>query len=184
MKTLKTIQVLANIGRIISKILFIICLVCVVLCVTGIVSVAITGSMVIDGKTVANIIEEEGEISLSSIYTYTAIAIVFCIAQSVLCKLSERYFIEELASGTPFTFKGAKDLLKLGVIIICVSIGATVIAAVVQEIFCAVFSDVCKIELENAGSVSIGITFIIISIIFKHGAELAEQLKNKNLQDE
>ena len=41
--------------------------------------------------------------------------LIVCAGQAVLAKFAETYFKNKLQAGTPFTFGGAKELLRLGV---------------------------------------------------------------------
>ena len=172
MKTLKTIQGLAKAGRIISKIIFILCLVGGIGCIVGIVCLAaIPDSFKLGGLTVHGIIETSGEVSMGTCYAAMAVGAVLCAGEAVLCKISENCFRYQVDAGTPFTFEGAKRLITLGVCAIAIPIGTSVIAAIVFAIMSAVFADTAKLDLSSASSVGIGIMLIVTGLLCRCGAE-------------
>ena len=120
-KTLKTIQTLCKVGRILSKITFIICIVGAALCVAGIISLAlIPEGIKFDGLTIQGLVQKHAGVSVNTCYAAMAAGIALCAGGAVLAKFEELYFKRELASGTPFTFDGAKELIRLGVLTIAI----------------------------------------------------------------
>ena len=175
MKSLKTIQTLAKIGKVISKIIFILSIVGGVSSIVGIISLAcIPEGIRIGGTTIYGLIEKSAEMNIGSMYVYMTVAAVFCAGEAVLCKFAERYFKNELAAGTPFTFEGAKELLRLGILTICIPIGTAIIAGIVYAVMSLSFNVVGDMNLSNGASVGMGIAFIIVSVIFRYGAELTQ----------
>lgn len=88
----------------------------------------------------------------------------------MIAKFAEHYFKGELLDGTPFNMERAKELTRLGIITIGVSI-VTEVAAIVYEIMSFIFASTDSLEIGNWGSVGIGIAFIIVSLICRYGAE-------------
>ena len=175
MKTLNTIQTLSKIAKIICKIVFILCLVGGIGCLVGIFSLAfIPDGFKLGGVTVHSMIENSADVTMGAAYTGMAVGVILCAGEAVLCKFAERCFKNELAAGTPFTFEGAKELMRLGILTISISIGTTVVAAIVNEIMNHFLEGVDKIELSNGFSIGIGIAFIIMSLLCRHGAEIKQ----------
>lgn len=173
MKTLKTIQTLSKIGKIISRIIFIFCLIGGIGCIVGIISLAvIPDGFRLGGVTIHSMIEKNAEISMGTCYTAMAVGIVFCAGEAVLCKIAENYFKNEFAAGTPFTFDGAKELMRLGICTICIPIGTAVISGIVYGIISSVFSGVADYNISNFTSVGLGVMFIIMSLLCRYGAEI------------
>ena len=115
MSILKTIQTLSKIGRILSKIVYICCVVGFCGCIVGIISLGLGGEVFkLGGVTIHSIIESHSHTSMPTLYTAMAFGLVLCAAEAVLSKFSEIYFKNELADGTPFTMRGAKELMRLG----------------------------------------------------------------------
>ena len=101
-----------------------------------------------------------------------AVGIVFCIGECAVSMLAGRYFKNELAAGTVFTFEGANEMKRLGIVTICVPIGASVAAGIVYGIMKLCFKDVGNIDFGDFVSVGLGVMFIVTSLICRHGAEL------------
>ncbi len=175
-KSLKTIQLLSKIGRILSTIVFICSIIGVAGCVLGAVTLSLgwTETFKIGGVTVHGLIENSAEMSIGSLYATMAAGGILSAGECVIAKFSELYFKHELSDGTPFTFAGAKELHRLGIIAIAVSIGSIVLASIVHAIMAHAMTGVGEMNLDSTPSIGIGITFIIMSVIFKYGAEQAQ----------
>ena len=170
--TLKAIQTLSKVGKIISKIIFICCVVGFCFCIAGIIGLACgLDGIEIGDVTLESIVQSETEVTKGTMYTAMAIGAIFCAGEAVLCKFSEHYFTRELADGTPFTFGGAKELMRLGVLAICIPIGVQIIASIVRSILEHVLEGVELTDMGSIGSVSIGIMMIVMALICRYGAE-------------
>ena len=118
-KTLGTIQTLAKIGRVLSKIVFIFSLIGAIGCAAGILSVRFLPESIQLGKTtIQGLVELTDELTPAVAYAAMLTAGIICLGEAVLAKIAERYFKRELSDGTPFTFDGAKALMRLGVMMI------------------------------------------------------------------
>lgn len=172
-KTLGTIQKLSKIGKIFSMIVMIFSIIGAVGCVIGIAAASIGSieTLTIGGVTFHSIIESSASISIGSMYAAMITGIILCVAEAVIAGLSAKYFKNELAAGTPFTLEGAKELLRLGICTICISIGSLILAGIAYEIINNLFANVADMEVSSASQAGIGIAFIIISILCKYGAE-------------
>lgn len=174
-KSLQTIQTLNKIGKVLSKIVFICCLVGAIGCIIGIVSVALMGAdevLKIGGVSIHSLIEKEAEMSIVTMYVNMFVGMATCFAEAVVSRMAHRYFSNELEAGTPFTFAGADELLRLGIIAIAVPLGTTIASAIGVGIVSAFFEGVEKVELGNGVSLTLGIMFIVMSVIFRYGSEL------------
>lgn len=180
--TLKTIQVISKIAKIISKIGFIFCIVGASMCFCGIFAAAIgTDNIISIGNvTIKGIFENNSEISMNSIYAGMVVSCIMCIIGAILCKFSELYFKHELDDGTPFTIKGAMEIRRLGILNIALSLGGVILTSIIHEIMSHFMSDIEALNLDVGSSVDIGIMFIIMSLIFKYGAEIISEKKQKN----
>lgn len=172
-KTLKTIQVLSKIGRILSKTAFVCCIVGFCGCVVGIISLAAGFEAVkIGGVTIKSILRNEAGLSTGTLYASMAAGMVLSAGEAVVAWFAERYFERELGDGTPFDLGGAKQMLTLGIIVICVSVGAQMLAGIVYAIFRATMEGVGEYSFGEFGSAAIGVMFILTSLICRYGAEL------------
>ena len=175
MKTLKTIQTLSKIAKIFSKIIFICSIVGLCCCIAGTISAAIgMEAFKIGDVTFKSILQKEAGISEGDLYLSMIIGAIYCAGTIFLAKFAEVYFDRELKAGTPFTFDGSKELMRLGILSICIPVAEQIFSAIAYAVMLRAFSGTNEPELEAAGSVSIGIAFIILSLICKYGAEMIQ----------
>lgn len=177
MKSLKVLQTFAKIGRILSMVAFILSIVAGAFCIVGIFSLLVfpDGGFKLFGVTIRGLVEKEADISLSTMYATMSCGIILCAGEAVLAKFAERYFKNELAAGTPFTFDGAKELMRLGILSICISTGTAILAAIVYGIFKLAAPDAAEPSIRNGASVGIGVMMIVGSLLCRHGAEISEK---------
>lgn len=111
-KTLSTILTIFKVAKILARVVFILCLIGAGGCLLGLCVLSFVGSVI-----PADVLLDEG-VNLSSSYLSCLTGLVGCAGRSVFAYLSERYFLNVLNDGTPFTFKGSNELFRLGVITI------------------------------------------------------------------
>lgn len=178
-KTLNTIQTVAKVGKILSAIAYVFCLVGAIFCLVGIACIGIPGSIKVGGITIHSMIGNLQGLSLETCYTAMAMGLIVCAAVCIVAKMSESYFKHELAAGTPFTIEGAKELLRLGICTICIPLGAIIVAQTYNAIASHFFANVAEINFDGGASVVLGIAFIVMSLVCKHGAELKGSNSNQ-----
>lgn len=184
MKTLKALQVLAKIGKILSTITFIFCVVGGALCLVGILGLAlIPEGFSIGSVSIKGIVEKHADITVATCYATMAAAVVCCAGEAVLAKFAERYFRNELKAGTPFTIDGAKELMRLGILAIAIPILTMIVASVIFTVIKFVAQEsVQEIKFGDSLSIGLGIAMIIGSLLCRHGAEVSQG--NPPVQDE
>lgn len=172
MNTLKTIQTLAKIGKILSKIIHVCCIVGFCGCIVGIVSLAIGAeTFQLGGVTIHSMIENEAEMNMPTLYASMAVGLIFCAAEAVLCKFAELYFKHELADGEPFTMRGAKELMRLGILTIAIPLGTVIICSIGVSIADNVYPVIDKLSTGEFSSVGLGVMMIVLSLFCRCGAE-------------
>ena len=180
MKTLNTIQKLAKLGKILSKIVYILSMIGAIGAGVGVALMATMGedaiakskeSLMQAGEKSA--IEQLEKMDVPFLIVIMCVSVAFCVAEAVISKFAEKYFTNELADGTPFTLRGAKELMRLGIIYIAVNLGVSIVAGTVYAIFSKTIETADKTEFHGL-SIGLGITFIIVSVICRYGAELTE----------
>lgn len=177
MKSLKIIQILCKIGQILSKIAFILCIVGASLSLVGILSLACgIETIVINGVTIGSMIENDSGMSMGTMYTTLTVAIIFMAGEIAIAKFSELYFKHELIAGTPLTLEGAKEMRRLGILKIAISLGTVIVAAIVQAILKATLKDVVEVDLDNSSAIVMGVMYLILSLVLQYASE---ELKNK-----
>lgn len=172
MKTLKTIQVLAKIGRVLSKIVFIFCIIGFCGCVIGITSVAAGGHVfLVFGTSLDELLVNEADITVGTLYASMAVGMILCAGEAVLAAFAERYFKREITAGTPLTTAGANEMMRLGILAIAIPLGTQTLAEIVHVIFKRAMEGVESMNLDAYGSVGIGIMFILTALICRYGAQ-------------
>lgn len=175
MKTLSTIQILSKIGKILSKIAYICCIVGLCGCAVGIVALLVGAETVkLGGMTLHSILESEAGMSLGTLWASIAAGMILCVGEIIVSRKAQTYFDHELKAGTPFTLDGAKELMQLGISTIWIPIVTMVLAQVAQGVIGQFLGDVEKLSLDGYDSVVLGVTFIIVSLLCRYGAERTE----------
>ncbi|MGN0635655.1 MAG: hypothetical protein ACI4I5_05475 [Acutalibacteraceae bacterium] len=172
--TLKVIQTFSKIGKIASKVLFVLFTVGACFCVAGTLSYAlgVYGVLKVGGMQIHGILEDALGAGETGVYMALISSCILCAGQAILCKFAEKYFESELRVGTPFTEQGAREMQRLGILTMAVSLGCYILAKIVCAVLRKVMGgglDWTNPELET--SLSIGVTFIIVSFLLKYGAE-------------
>ena len=172
-KTLKIIQKLAKIGKILSKIVSICCIIGAIGCLVGIISMSTAGfdAFKIGGVTIHSMIEKKANLSIGSMNAYMVMGLILCIGEVFIAKLAERYFRNELAAGTPFTFEGAEEMLRLGICTTSISLGTLVAGQIACGIISNFVSNSMEIQMNDDTQIGVGIAFILVSLLCKYGAE-------------
>lgn len=144
-------------------------------CAVGTVCLAVgVESVKIGDITVRSVIEENSGIPVQMMYLYMAVGMVFCAAKAVISKFAEIYFKNEIADGTPFTLRGSKELLRLGIIDIAVSYGDAILCGIGVAIAGQFIAGTEEMQFDGFSSIGIGIAMIIVSVICRYGAEIRE----------
>ena len=174
MKSLQTIQTLSKIGKVLSKINYVFCLIGAIGCAVGLASLpfADQGIFKIGGVSIHGLIVNQAGIDLTSLYPAMTGAMILCIGQMVLAQYAEKYFAHELAAGTPFTQDGANEMLRLGILTICIPLGCLILAEIVSGIIAGFLNCDDLLKIEHGGSVALGGMFIAMSVLCRYGAEL------------
>ena len=176
MKTLAVIQTLARIGRVICKVLFVCCIVGFCLCLTGVVSLALGAeTFKLGGVTVHSMIENSADMSLPAVYASLIVGAILCAAECVICKQAEKYLQNELADGTPFTLRGANELMRLGVLTAAVSLGAVILCSIGLSVAGNTYPGLEQISPDAYSSVGVGVAMIVLSLFCRCGAEMLEE---------
>ena len=176
MKTsLETIQTLSKVGKVLCKIVFVCSLVGAIGSFVGILALAlgITGAVQLGHVTIHSILSESTGMTLGTLYAAMTEGCLLCIGEAFLAKIAENYFRHELAAGTPFTMGGAAELKRLGLWTILLPLGTLIAVNLVHLVFSIFFQDIADIQTYDYSSIGLGIGFLVVSVLCKHGAEAA-----------
>lgn len=171
-KSLKTVQTVCKVCKVLAEIAF-------VLLIVGAVLVLACGIFIGAGKMDA--LMSSGALVLDEMLQQSGVtqeyvtAVFICmtiiiVAEAVVAKFINVYFKHELKAGTPFTFEGAKEMLRLGIITIAVPVGASLAATIVFDIMAA--GSGLDSEFNFEISLGMGLMFLALSPLLKHGTEL------------
>lgn len=175
MKNLNRIQNLASLGKILSKLVFVCALVGACLCLAGLVSLpfADSGILKLGGVTLYGRIVNRGGASLGTVCAALSAGLVFSAGEVVLARFAHRYFVHEMEAGTPFTQEGAAELQKLGIYTICIPLGTQLLAQILYAVQAEVLEGVGTLSMDGFVSVELGAAFLVMSLIFRYGAQVA-----------
>lgn len=184
MKTLSTIQTLSKIGKILSKIVYICCIVGFCGCAVGIAAMLIGAeAFKLGGVTLHSILQTEAGISEGTIWAAIVIGMILSIGEFFVSRMAYRYFEHEVKAGTPFSIDGAKELLHLGISVIWIPIVSVFLAQIAQGILAQFMENAEKLALDGFDSVALGVMFIVMSLLCRHGAELNESPEKKGADE-
>lgn len=172
MKSLNTIQTFSKIGKILSKIVYICCIVGICGCVIGLIGLSLGANVLkLQGQNIETYLNENN-LSLKSVYIIIVVGIILCIGELIVAIFAYKYFDNELEAGTPFSFDGAKEMLRLGILMIAIPFGTNLISQIVIGVFKEFFTEGNNLEITFDSSFLLGGIFIFMSIICKYGAEI------------
>lgn len=185
MKSLKIIQTLAKIAKIVSKVLFICCIVGACGCVLGVIALAFgVQEMKFGERSLEIILMEEANTTVNTLYAIMVVGIILSTGEAVICKLAENYFAKQLEAGSPFDFSFAKSTLKFGIFVVCIPLIAMFLSIVCHAIMRECLSNVAAMNLADYSSVGLGVVFIVLSLVYKYGAEVVAQSKEETVLPE
>lgn len=187
-KSLNTIITLTKIAKVLSMIVFVLLVIGVVFSALSLLALPTLKDMLsnvdwdsiyqnLDADDIASIKEIFGSLdspTISPMFTRTLICgVIGFAAHAVVAFMAYKYFKRVLEAGTPFTFKGANELKVLGIVSLCVSLGFSILSSIITS-----GAESIKFDLSSGGDLSPGIAFLVVSVIFRHGAELREMAEN------
>ena len=183
-KNYKILQTITKIGKILSKVAFVFSIIGICGCFVGLLSNVFGSGKVfkIGGVTIYGLLADFDAYNVKSISATLVAWLIVCIGQAVLAKFAELYFRNAEASGTPFTHTGARELRRLGILMMVIPTGCAVLAEIIQGImtgFMNVMADGWSdLNFDNEASVIVGVMFIACSFLCGYGTELLEKKNN------
>lgn len=173
MKSLKTIQVLAEIGKVLSKIAYV-CSIIGLICCAVAAALLLFGMDIIKlgGVTLRGMLQSTGSINYGTLWSAVSSALCLCTGELFVSRAAGRYFVRELRDGTPFTEDGAHELMQLGISAIWIPIVAQVAAQVLHAVIAEFVPGTAALEVGGFETVALGVTFIIVSLLCASAAQL------------
>lgn len=173
-KSLKIIQVLAKIGKVLSVIAFVVSIIGAIGLLALIAIFMGIKDLSIEGTTLISMLESEGFSFADMIFT-GIVSTAFCIGSAIIAKFASKYFSNEIEDGTPFTYDGARELRRLGILAIAIPAGIALVSSITFVILKQFYPSITNDGLSGTLEIGLGVTFIIVSVIFQYGAEFVEK---------
>ena len=176
MNSLKNIQTLSKIGKVLSKIAFIFSVIGFFSGAAGLISLAFgkDALAVIGNIKVHGTILSDMGVNAANFAAALSGWMIVCAGEAVVAKFAEVYFKNELLAETPFTIIGAKELQRLGILAIAVSVFCNAAGVLIEGVISG-FTDIeSKVDSNIYSNVALGVVFIIVFLLCRCGAELRE----------
>ncbi len=180
MKSLKPVQTAAKVLQVLIN-------VALVFVIIGTVFVLLAGGALLSvgemSETIASMLSPEDLAVFNETFGGSTAAMgtsllaisVIMIGAAVTLFFASRYFKHELADGTPFTHRGAKELLRVGIIGLAVPAGASLIASIILGV-ATKFAGGTALDISIEIDLTLGIAALVLSFIFHYGADLEETI--------
>lgn len=174
MKSLTTIQKTFRVFQILSKVFMILSFVAAGLALLGVTCAQVwrNGGTVV-GADFEAMLSLTNTADLDQMIAELLSDTVYALTDGVLFLFAFLYFRLEQTDGTPFTQNGAKRIRNLGI----KSIVLPIVAAIISAVIYGCFSLTRSADWNNAGFILLGIMLILVSLVFRYGAELEENVK-------
>ena len=171
-KSLKTVQTICKVCKVRAEIAFVLFVVIVALMLAcGIfIGAGKMDALLSSGALVLDEMLQQSGVTQEYVTAVFICMTIIIVAEAVVAKFINVYFKHELKAGTPFTFEGAKEMLRLGIITIAVPVGASLAATIVFGIMAA--GSGLDREFNFEISLGLGLMFLALSPLLKHGTEL------------
>ncbi len=169
MNHLDKIQKGMNVLQILSKILLIVAYMGAALTLAG--GILVAAGVLNTENQFLHFISDIAGVTTDQLTGILIAAAVSMLSGGILATCAERYFAAEQKEGTPFTNAGADRVKRLGILTIIISL---VSVCITEGIYEAIrLADWNKFD--DAGGVLIGICLILLSAVFRYGAELEQK---------
>lgn len=173
---LSVIQTAHKIGKIISRICFFVSIVVAVVLLVALISLLFGLDKI---PAMADLLTE-GEYSKETLYGLSLVGIIYSLGEALICRKAYGYFSFELERGTPFTYEGAKMLLKVGIMNIAISIVTFALSSAIYRLMALTLGNMSPLKLNSTGSLTLGIMFVITSYMLSYGADLEKENNTKD----
>lgn len=181
-KTLKTIQTISKVCKIIAMIVFVFSIIGAILSALGLALFLAVKDVAIGDMTVTGFLADEGISFADSIFAMI-VAVISCIGSAVVAKFAHIYFTNELEAGTPFTYDGAKEMLRLGILALAIPIGISSVSSIAFVTYKMFDQSLTTADYNISVDIGIGLALIFMSFIFKYGAEREEKRASEESQE-
>ena len=179
-KSLRTIQKLSKLGRILSRIILIFCIVGAAFCLIGLTGWGGSTLVRFADVKINGVVPESAGAALAAFRASMAGGLVSLVFEILLAGSAARYFRSELADGTPFTLRGADEMKRLGIRAIVLPLLGSLGSELVSYLVAKNLGIDLKPELHASVSLTMGILFLVESVIFRYGAQREQAASEKD----
>jgi len=165
-KSLSNILTVFKVARIVAKVVGILCIVGAGGCILGIAMLPLVGVAM-----VSPMLNEAG-VELASVYGACIVGLITCAGEAVFALMAERYCGNVLTAQTPFTEEGAKESFRLGLVSIIISLAISLVSGIAVAVVALIASEANEANMGASVSLTTGLFFMFLSLVFRHGAEL------------
>ena len=187
MKSLRIIQILAKVARIICLVLYILCIVGASGCAIALIVLPIFQNLpMADGKTLADLLLEKGT-QMFEIYLWVAIGLLSCGVGIFIFRYNQVFFEKEIALGTPFDMEIVKKMRKLALVCVITSVAYSIVCAIIVSSVYAANHVTASYRYETFSSISYGLFMLVLSLFCEYGAEInakPKELSEENKEEE
>lgn len=168
---LNIIQKIAKIAKIVCHVLFIVCLVCAGLTLTSGISAAVIGDfeLKIGDVSIFGLLMDNTGLSEKEMIGNIFCIFIETVIGSLLFGFAKVYLENELKDGTPFTERGAKEFLRLGILVCVIPQGGSILISIITKI-----TDINN-TYDAGDDIVVGLILILMSFIFSYGAEIRKR---------
>ena len=171
-KSLSILQTIAKVVKIVAKVLFILCIIGGVGSLLGLISVLALGPF----------LEELGESVAETSALGCFVGLISCIGEAIFFRMTERYCAHELEAGTPFTKEGAKEIRRLGIASLIISVSITFVCVFAEAIFYILVTGASDVDVSSSFSLGTCLFLLLLSVIFQYGAEAREEAQAPKIE--
>ncbi len=197
MKSLKHVQIIAQVLSILTKIAFVLCIIgatCLVIASILLMSFPQIGVSVANAIDITEIINSYGagvtngevhEVALLASPLLGALLLAVAITvtgAAVVLGFTDSYFKGELAEGTPFTYRGAKALLRIGILGLAIPVGTAIVSTIIVSAVvntavnffpeAVAYLNGIDLSISVGADLTLGVTALLLSFVFRYGADL------------
>ena len=174
MKSLKVIQILFKIARVLCLVFFGLCIAGVVFTTLGLAIFESIRNIEVGGKSITSLIIEKGY-SINAIYVYFAMGLVSSAANGFMCLYISRYCKDVIGDGTPFTRVSVKKMRKISLVGIIVSASAWALCLLAIIIAKALDKNIGTLTYNNYVSLGFAVSLLVLSVFVEYPVEKDEQ---------
>lgn len=164
---LSTIQSLHKLGRILSRIYFLLSIFIVIFSPSFFIVLVTNGSI---RENIDAFLSSKTGYSVTTLYGVCTTLFITSFGEFFLSRKAEDYFKSELEYGTPFSLQNALKLKKLGIATIIIPLVTHSLSALAYYLISQNMDGMAPFEFHMTGSFALGIMFILTSLLCKRGA--------------